>query len=238
MIWNILTSVATLISTIAYIVTALYIRAQLQAVEKDRYIAVTSDLFALWQSKEFMEAQLWLLHKMQEQTWEDFVVAHRADMGETAFHRVGGFYDRVGTLTRLGLINDEEILVTIGGYAIAVWQKIAPLVYEARKIENSSLFENFEKLLPACYECYVPSLGGKTHVRPFEISETVNKVTPAAVSKRLQKKEPLTLLDVRQASNFAADRRTLPGAVVIPPDDVANRFGDLPNDREVVVYCA
>jgi hypothetical protein len=36
-------------------------------------------------------------------------------------HRVGGFYDRVGNLIRHKLINEDDILHTIGGYAIAVW---------------------------------------------------------------------------------------------------------------------
>ncbi len=237
MIWNILTSVATLISTIAYIITVLFIRAQLKATEKDRYITVTSDLYAIWQSKEFMEAQFWLLHKMKEETWEDFVQAHRADVGEMAFHRVGSFYDRVGTLTRLGLINDKEILVTVGGHAIAIWQKIEPLVREARKIENSSLFENFERLLPSCYECYVPSLSGQTNVRPFEVREQVAKITPTELNKRLRSREHPTILDVRQPSSFAADRRTLPEAIVIPPAEIETRFGELPHDPEVVVYC-
>ena len=98
MIWTILTCLATIISMVAYIITALYIRAELNGLEKDRYLTVTSQLFTTWQSREFMEAQLWLLHRLQETTWEGFVAAHRADTGEMAFHQVGAFYDRVGTL--------------------------------------------------------------------------------------------------------------------------------------------
>src|SRR5579862_1613833 len=159
MIWNILTAIATLVSMVAYIVTARYIHDELKGLEKDRYLNVTSELFSVWHTIEFMQAQLWLLHRMQETDWHGFVAAHRADDGEVAFHRVGAFYDRVGTLVRLGLINEQEILPIIGGWAISVWQKIAPLVEEARRIENSTLFSDFERMLPSCYECYVPSLG-------------------------------------------------------------------------------
>src|SRR5579862_4714994 len=171
MLWNIIIDIATLISTIAYIITALYIRAELRGLDKDRYLNVTSELFGIWQSREFMMSQLWLLHRLEETTWHDFIAAHRADTGEIAFHRVGAFYDRVGTLVRLELINDQEILPTMGGHAIAVWQKIEPLVREARRIENSELFQDFERLLPSCYECYVPSLGQNARVRPFTVSE-------------------------------------------------------------------
>ncbi len=179
MTWNVITAIATVISTAAYILTAVYIRAELKALDKERYLAVTSELFSLWQSKDFMEAQLWLLHKMDETTWESFVQAHRGDYGECSFHRVGSFYDRVGTLVRMGLIDDKEILSTIGAYAIAVWQKMEPLVQEARRVENSVLFDDFEMLLPSCYECYVPSLGENADVRPFSLSQpAVNQERP------------------------------------------------------------
>jgi hypothetical protein len=31
------------------------------------------------------------------------------------------------------------------------------LVLEARLIENSTLFQDFERMLPRCYECYMPT---------------------------------------------------------------------------------
>src|SRR5437016_1912457 len=123
MIWSIITAVATLVSMIAYVITALYVRAELRHMDRSRFLQVTNDLFATWQSREFMEAQLWLLYRLEESNWEQFVQKHRGHIGEAAFHRVGSFYDRVGTLVRLRFIDDKEILSTIGAYAIAVWQK-------------------------------------------------------------------------------------------------------------------
>lgn len=252
MIWNILTCIATLASTVAYIVTLLYIRAQLAGLEKDRYLNITSEIFALWQSQEFMEAQLWLLHKMQETTWEAFVNAHRGDRGEVAFHQVGSFYDRVGTLVRMNLINDKEVLSTMGGYAIAVWQKIGPLVLEARSIENSVLFESFEKLLPSCYECYVPSLGADSQVRPFALnqppthktslfaksdSQTVPKITPNQLKKRLDRGEALTVLDVRVHVPPEEAQTSLPHAVQLDPHHIATTYTQLPHNRDVVAFC-
>ncbi len=238
MIWTILTAVATLISMVAYIVTALYIRAELKGLEKDRYLSITSEIFTIWQSKEFMEAQLWLLHKLQATTWQEFVEAHRGDFGELAFHRVGAFYDRVGTLVRMQLIDEKEILSTVGGYAIAVWQKIDPLVQEARRIENSVLFDDFERLLPSCYECYVPALGQNARVNPFSLTQPAPKITQAALKQRLDRGEPVTILDVRREAQRQKDERILPHAIVIPPDEIEQRYVELPQNREVVVYCA
>jgi hypothetical protein len=238
MIWNILTSVATLISTIAFIVTALYVRAELLGLEKDRFLSVTSELFAIWQNAEFMQAQMWILHKMEEMTWEDFIRNHRGDYGEIAFHRVGSYYDRLGTLIRLKLINQQEILSTVGGYAIAVWQRLEPLVKESRRIENSVLFDDFEAMLPACYECYVPALGEGADVKPFSTNMTPSKITIKALKKKIDSGEHLTLLDVRQPSHVERDPRKLPNAVIMAPDEVMTRYTELSPNREIAIYCA
>lgn len=240
--WDAITSIATTISMIAFILTALYVRAELKALEKDRYLAVTNELFSIWQSREFMESQLWLLHRLQEANWPDFVRAHRADVGEAAFHRVGAFYDRVGTLVRLGLVNKDEILVTIGAHAIAVWQKIRGLVEEARRSEQSRLFADFERLLPSCLECYVPVLGPQGERNPFSLTQPeqrlVVRISPQEVKQRLDRGEPTTLLDVRQAAQVDRDPHTLPNALWLPPEDVAKRMGELFPDRHTIVYCA
>ena len=34
---------------------------------------------------------------------------------------------------------------------------LAFLALEARLIENSTLFQDFERMLPRCYECYMPN---------------------------------------------------------------------------------
>ncbi len=138
MLWTIISAVAAVVSTITYILTAIYVRDQLKGQKADRYLHVTAELFTNWQDREFMEAQLWLIHRLQETEWKTFVARHRCDFGEIAFHRVGGFYDRVGTLVRLGFVNEQEILTTIGGHAIAIWSKIEPLVREARATETPS----------------------------------------------------------------------------------------------------
>lgn len=282
MIWTIITALATLFSMVAYIVTALYIRAELKHFEKDRYLAVTNQLFTIWQSEEFMKAQMWLLHQLKETTWTDFVQKHRGDVGEAAFHRIGSFYDRIGTLTRLGLIDDKEILSTMGAYAIAVWQKIEPLVREARSLENSVLFDDFEKLLPACYECYVPALHSnptlQVQVRPFSLEQRIvpssnrsqdpkdppktsggsgasspsvsspsskkssqegeARIQRSELKRLLDRKAPLSLLDVRFPTQAAEHPESLPGVLWIPADQISDRYRELPIDREVIVYCA
>jgi hypothetical protein len=239
MLWTIISAVAAVISTITYILTAIYVRDQLKGQRQDRYLHVTSELFTNWQDRDFMEAQLWLVHRLQEKDWQNFIVKHRCDYGEIAFHRVGGFYDRVGTLVRLGFVNEQEILTTIGGHAIAVWTKIEPLVREARASENSELFRDFERMLPACHACYVPALSITTPVAPFspvQAAEAI-KIDVAALERRIDRGDPLTILDVRQAAHVEQDRRALPHAMYIPPDQIEARYTELPLDRDVIAYC-
>jgi hypothetical protein len=235
--WNAVMGIASVVSMLAVVATAIGVVAELRAQDKSRYLQVTSELYSTWQSREFMDAQLWLMHRLEETTWEAFVAAHRADYGEQAFHRVGSYYDRVGTLIRMRLIDDREILSTIGAYAIAVWKKIEPLVREARQIENSVLFDDFERMLPSCYECYVPNLQVPETMTPFAMPRDSPLTSIQALRKRLDRGEPVTVLDVRQRESAEADPRRLPGAVVMRPDSVAERWSELPKERDVVAYC-
>lgn len=45
----------------------------------------------------------------------------------------------------------------------------------------------------------------------------------------------LVVLDVRPAAEFAASH--LPGAISIPVEELTDRLGELPADREIVAYC-
>ena len=238
MFWDAVTAISSTVSMVAFILTAIYLRDQLKGQQRDRYLHVTNDLYTTWQARDFMEAQLWLVHKLQESSWGEFVARHRGDYGEIAFHRVGSFYDRVGTLVRMGFVDGPEILSTVGGHAIAVWDKIEPLVREARALEHSELFDDFERLLPACRECYVPKLGGEARVAPFALEQPVARIGPAALKRRLDAGDRPILLDVRQPAQVAQDGRSLPHAVHIPPDELMARYDELPAGREAVVLCA
>jgi len=236
--WDMITALATIVSTGAFVATAIFVAQELKGVEKSRYLQISSDLFSTWQSRDFMEAQLWLIHRLEEKTWSEFVAAHRADYGEQAFHRVGSFYDRVGTLVRLGMIDEKEILSTLGPYAIAVWKKIEPLVVEARGIENSILFDDFEKILPACYECYVPNLKIPDAGVPFTVTGGPRKASVRELRSRLERGEAVTILDVRKSPGEGSDAVRLPGAIMIHPDELAERFAEIPPENEVYAYCA
>ncbi len=160
--WQAAASIATVVSTIAFAASAIVVVVQLRQAARERYFSVTAHLFEIWESPEFQHDQLFLLHKLSSKDWEGFCALGRGEHAEQAIHRVGGFYDRVGNLVLHNLIQKEDILPTIGGYAVAVWYRIEPLVKELRLRENAVLFQNYESLLPECHECYAPGVGHLT----------------------------------------------------------------------------
>ena len=160
--WQLAAAVATVISTVAFIASAVVVVLQLRQAARERYFSITAHLFEIWQSTDFQHDQLFLLHTLSCASWDEFCGLGRGERAERAIHRVGGYYDRVGNLVRHGLIDKRDMLPTIGGYAVAVWHRIEPLVKELRLRENAVLFQNYELLLPECHECYVPGVAASS----------------------------------------------------------------------------
>jgi len=134
--WQADEAIATIVSSVAIVAGAIFVVIQLRQAARDRYFTITANLFEIWQSSQFQDDQLFLLHKLNAVSWDEFVANGRGERAERALHRVAGFYDRVGNLIRNGLIREDDILPTLGGFAIAVWQRIEPIVQEARRREN------------------------------------------------------------------------------------------------------
>ena len=156
--WVAVGAIGTAIYGIAFLFSIVLVILQLRRQAEERFVASTQDTFELWMSDDFQRAQQWVLYELKETTWREFVAAHRGDYGERAFNIVGAYFNRIGYLVVYHLLghSDRILLDTVAGPAIATWGKISRLVEEARLIENSTLFLDFERMLPECYECFVP----------------------------------------------------------------------------------
>ena len=75
-------------------------------------------------------------------------------------------------------------------------------------------------------------------VVPFSLAQPASRITIAELHRRIQSANAPVVLDVRQPKQIAPEGKTLPRAVVIPPDDIATRYHELPEGREIAVYCA
>ena len=65
----------------------------------------------------------------------------------------------------------------------------------------------------------------------------INRITVDELRERLNRGEPVALVDAR--SNDAWEKAELqpPGSIRVPPDDVAGHWQRIPKDRAVVTFC-
>jgi hypothetical protein len=151
-----ISDIAPLVSAAAILVSLAWFMIRFRNIQRDRFVAVTNTLFQIWQSPDFMKAQLWIIRELAEPSWDAFLRHQGGTDQEVSFLRVTGFYNRVGTLVTLGLVDGKTILRTIGGTAHAVWKKTAPLVQAARQSQPGFL-QDFERLIPHCEACAAES---------------------------------------------------------------------------------
>ncbi|HEY6482029.1 MAG TPA: DedA family protein/thiosulfate sulfurtransferase GlpE [Steroidobacteraceae bacterium] len=63
------------------------------------------------------------------------------------------------------------------------------------------------------------------------------RVDPQELHSMLQGERAPTILDVRSRSALALDPRTIPGALHVPPEELATLLASISHDGEVVAYC-
>jgi rhodanese-related sulfurtransferase len=62
------------------------------------------------------------------------------------------------------------------------------------------------------------------------------RIDPAEAKARIDAGEAI-VLDVVTPIGWAQLDRVIPGAVRIPPDEVAERWRELPTERTIIAYC-
>ena len=65
----------------------------------------------------------------------------------------------------------------------------------------------------------------------------IARITPAELKQKLDRHEPVTVVDLRHALDFLPEPYTIPGAIRIPLEELEKRNTEIPRDREVVLYC-
>jgi rhodanese-related sulfurtransferase len=83
-----------------------------------------------------------------------------------------------------------------------------------------------------------PDLSGiKPQSKP-ERAVQVEFITPDELKTKIEKKEPVTVVDVRGPNLYAQSENTIKGSVHTKVRKVAYRLREIPRDREVITYCA
>ena len=67
---------------------------------------------------------------------------------------------------------------------------------------------------------------------------TIARLTVAELERRLAEDRPPPLVvDVRNRAAHTYDPRRIPGAVRMAIDELDEKIGELPRDRDIVLYC-
>lgn len=222
--WSMISAVANWVSALAIVAGSLFVVIELRQASRDRYLHISTDLFNIWHSPDFQDDQLYILHQLPSWNYREFVAQGRGERAERAIHRVGAFYDRVGHLILSKLLRQDELLPTIGGDAIRVWNKIEGLVREARQEENTLLFQHYEAVLPNCLECYVPIVVGD------ETLKEARRIEPDELRDRLGR---VVVLDVSKGTS----EHKIAGALRATPNDLSGWLSVIPPGKDVVTYC-
>jgi hypothetical protein len=80
-----------------------------------------------------------------------------------------------------------------------------------------------------------PARDGQDRQAPTDPFESVPRIEVEEAAEAVREGRAV-LVDVRPAEAFAEER--IRGAVSLPEEDVAERFGELPKGKLIVVYCA
>ena len=59
----------------------------------------------------------------------------------------------------------------------------------------------------------------------------------AAAAKAMTDADEAVILDVVASHVWPSMTRTIQGSVRIPPDEIGNRFDELPRDKAIIAYC-
>lgn len=73
--------------------------------------------------------------------------------------------------------------------------------------------------------------------RNFMKKLVASRLEPEELKRQLDAGEPVFIVDLRHPLELLPDPYTLPGALHLSPDALAQRIHEIPRDRDVVLYC-
>jgi rhodanese-related sulfurtransferase len=73
--------------------------------------------------------------------------------------------------------------------------------------------------------------------RKFQKTLRMARIAPEDLYRQVEAGEQPVIVDLRHPLDYLSAPRTLPGALRIPPDQIAQRLAEFPPERDIVVYC-
>jgi rhodanese-related sulfurtransferase len=73
--------------------------------------------------------------------------------------------------------------------------------------------------------------------RKRNLEQDAATISVAELKRMLDRNEDVLVLDVRKRAAFAESPFAIPGEFVISPEDLPERYHELPKDRLIAAYC-
>ncbi len=70
------------------------------------------------------------------------------------------------------------------------------------------------------------------------VSQSEDRITVEQLKGKLDRREPVLILDARSGNAYLGSQVRLPGALHLPADRLESSLDKLPRGKEIVVYCA
>jgi hypothetical protein len=155
--------VSILIAAASVVVASTFYSFQIRNQVRVRKTDLVMRLYATWDSLEFQQA----FHTVYWADFHDYDSAMRITGGERqVWSFLFCFYDQVGVLLRRGLIEFDLVDDLLGNSTRQMWEKVTPVILEARERWDPRLYENFEFLYDEVSRRAVraPSVPGRSPV--------------------------------------------------------------------------
>jgi hypothetical protein len=68
--------------------------------------------------------------------------------------------------------------------------------------------------------------------------QSEDRITVEELKGKLDRREPVLILDARSGNAYLGSQVRLPGALHLPADRLESSLDKLPRSKEIVVYCA
>ena len=121
-------------------------------------------------------------------------------------------------------------VTAFGGLGYAFGEQLEELVESIR-----SWGANFGGLLFASLAAYI--LYKYVQRQRFLRELRIARITPRELAERLAGGEDIVVVDLRHSVEFEAEPESIPGALHVPVEEVGERTGEIPQSREIVLFC-
>ena len=136
-------AVSIVIAAASVVVASTFYSFQIRNQVRVRKTDLVMRLYATWDSLEFQQA----FHTVYWADFHDYDSAMATTGGERqVWSYLFCFYDQVGTLLRRNLIEYDLVDDLLGNSTRQLWEKVAPVIREARERFDPRLYEHFEFL--------------------------------------------------------------------------------------------